>query len=101
MEEGDGEADVPPPEFRVSSLLISAMIEPPQDRSQNPLVVNCLDFHREGRLLVSVEGGTHLALIDAESGKLAKRFAAGKKYPIGLCRFTHHPQAVLCSSRAR
>jgi len=87
--------------FPVASLKLSAVFAPPASAVAGPSPVLSLDFHREGRLLVSMDLNSRILQVDALKGEVVKRFEGGASHkPLGLCRYTHHPQAVLCSTRA-
>jgi WD40 repeat protein len=59
-----------------------------------------VDFHRDGSLLVAVDSQGAILQVDVLGGKVLKRFRC-TNHPFGLCRYTHHDQAVLlCATSA-
>lgn len=102
LEEDEDDEEVEPPvPFPIknyNSASLSALFPPTINPECDPPVVQSLEFHREGKFLVSVDSFSDLLQIDIVSGEVVKKISC-KKYPVGLCRYTHHSQAVLCSSR--
>lgn len=83
------------------SLGLAAAFPPQANPAADPPAVLSLDFHREGQWLVSCDASGAVLQIDALSGRVVKRFSAtggpDAKHPVGLVRYTHHSQAVLCA----
>lgn len=84
--------------FRGDSMGLGAVVRPSTKPDLDPPTIESLDFHREGRFLVSADSAAEVILVDALEGKVRKRIRC-EAYPIGIVRFTHHDQTVLCTSR--
>jgi COMPASS component SWD2 len=96
----DEDPPVPFPIKNYTSASLAALFPPPFNPDIEPPVVESLEFHREGRYLLSLDSSSDLMQIDVVTGKAIKKFSC-TRYPVGLCRYTHHSQAVLCSSRSK
>jgi hypothetical protein len=112
----------------IHRLAPSAVFAPFPEPSANPPVVRALAFHRDGNLLVmcvlrvsqsdlwlrvcgvtcsfalvraddgdSADSDGEVVLVDVVTGTEKKR-TLSKKYPVGLCAFTHHPSCILCTN---
>ena len=85
--------------FPVQGLSLAAAFSPRDDPSKDPPSVRSLDFHSEGRLLLSLDSASNLLQIDTSTGEAVKRFTGGAKYDFGVAKYTHHSQAILVTSR--
>ena len=82
-----------------TALSIGAVFPPPIQKDRDPPRVESLDFHRSGRLLLSADSDSNLVQIDVLTGAAVKRFTYSGKHAVGIARYTHHEQAVLCTGR--
>jgi WD40 repeat protein len=141
--EGDDEQTALP-EFRVAGMRMWSVFKPPRPPRSSGVddgvpVILCLDFHRDGNHMVSVDSHSQLRLSNCAKGTSTKHFdlgvtassarssfsgasdtmdesgsdggngdessraaGAGERHkhgPVGLCRYTHHVNAVLLTSR--
>jgi COMPASS component SWD2 len=59
--------------------------------------INSMDFRADGEVMVVSSVDDSLQVYDVNQGKLTKTTFA-KRYGVGVVRFTHHPNAVICAS---
>jgi len=66
--------------------------------NQEPAVVTSIDFHHGGEFCASANAVGDIQLLNAHSGRRTNTIRCAK-YGAELIRFTHHQEAVICSSR--
>eukprot|EP00850_Spirogloea_muscicola_P011597 SM000072S21231 [mRNA] locus=s72:477877:480329:- [translate_table: standard] len=70
----------------------------PSQRASQGSRVSCIDFHRTEDLLVSAADDESIRLYNTATATLVKTVHS-KKYGVDLISFTHHPSAVIYTSR--
>ena len=86
--------------FRASQMQMAGVYHPSVNPAFDPPTIESMDFHDDGRWLVTADSANEIMLIDTVGGKVEKR-SHSKANPVGLVRYTHHEQSVLCSSHRR
>ena len=86
--------------FRAGEMRIAAVFHPSVNPALDPPTIDTMDFHDDGRWMVTADSENEIMLIDTVGGKVEKRSHA-KANPVGMIRYTHHEQSVLCSSHRR
>eukprot|EP00850_Spirogloea_muscicola_P000780 SM000003S11025 [mRNA] locus=s3:455859:458288:+ [translate_table: standard] len=76
----------------VASMAVGAAFKDPGSR------VSCIDFHRTEDLLVSAADDESIRLYNTATATLVKTVHS-KKYGVDLISFTHHPSAVIYTSK--
>ena len=67
-------------------------------KSSNGKVINSLDFHRSGELLVTAGDDEAIHVYNSVEG-IEQRALYSKKYGVDLVRFTNHQNAIICASK--
>ena len=84
--------------FQVRGMAMSAVFRPTAEPNLDPPTIEHMDFHDDGRFLITADSANEILLVDALQGKVTKRTLCATN-PVGLVKYTHHEQSVLCSSR--
>ena len=96
---GDDGAE-PDDVFRAGEMRMAAVFHPSVNPAVDPPTIDTMDFHDDGRWMVTADSENEIMLIDTVGGKVEKR-SHSKANPVGMIRYTHHEQSVLCSSHRR
>ena len=78
----------------LGAVFTPAVVRP----NQEPAVVTSLDFHRSGEFCASANAVGDIQMLDAHTGRRTNTIRCAK-YGAEILRFTHHQEAVICSSR--